>query len=107
MLPLLLTALSEGRLSKERLLELTHEAPRRIFGLPTQPDTRVEVDPDARYTLGGDELHTKCGWTPFEGMSVRGRVRRVVLRGQTAFEDGNIRVQPGFGRAIKPVKQNS
>lgn len=104
MLPLLLTAVAEGRLTLERLVELTHEAPKRIFHLPDRPDTWVEVDPEARHTLGGEGLHTKCGWTPFEGMAVRGRVRRVVLRGQTAFEDGEIRVEPGFGRAMDPVK---
>jgi dihydroorotase len=104
MLPLLLTAVGEGRLTLERLVELTHQAPRRIFGLPAQPDTWVEVDPEARTTISHEGLHTKCGWTPFEGMPVRGRVRRVVLRGQTAFEDGEIRVQPGFGRVIEPAE---
>jgi len=103
MLPLLLTSVAEGRLTLERLVQLTHEAPRRIFALPLQPHTRVEVDPDARFTLSHKNLHTKCAWTPFEGMAVQGRIRRVVLRGQTAFEEGEIRVVPGFGRAIKPV----
>lgn len=100
MLPLLLTAVAEGRLTLERLVALTHDAPRRIFGLPPQPDTWVEVDPDARYTLGEEGLFTRCGWTPFAGLRVRGRVRRVVLRGQTAFEDGQVRVRPGFGRVV-------
>ncbi len=103
MLPLLLTTVAEGRLTLERLVQLVHEAPRRIFALPVQPDTHVEVDLDARYSLSNENLHTKCGWTPFEGMSVQGRIRRVVLRGQTAFEEGEIRVVPGFGRAIKPT----
>lgn len=102
MLPLLLTAVAEGRLSLERLVELTHKAPRRIFGLPAQHDTWVEVDRDARYTLGDQNLHTRCAWTPFAGMPVQGRVRRVVLRGQIAYEDGAIRVEPGFGRVITP-----
>ncbi len=105
MLPLLLTAVAEGRLALDRLVELTHEAPRRIFRLPAQPDTWVEVDPEARYTLRDADQHTRCGWTPFAGMAVRGRVRRVVLRGQTAFEDGSIRVQPGYGRFVEPVKR--
>ena len=105
MLVLLLTAVAEGRLTLERLMELTHDAPRRIFGLPTQPETWVEVDADAHCSLGGNGLHTKCGWTPFDGMAVQGQVRRVVLRGQTAFEDGTIRVEPGFGRVIEPVRR--
>jgi len=104
MLPLLLTAVAEGRLTRERLVELCYEAPRRIFGLPGQPETWVEVDSDARYVLSNEGLFTKCGWTPFAGLTVQGRVRRVALRGQTAFEDGRIRVEPGFGRVIEPGK---
>ncbi len=107
MLPLLLTAVCEGRLTRERLVELTHEAPRRIFGLPEQSDTRVLVEADARYRLGAEKLHTKCGWTPFEGMSVRGKVRQVLLRGQIACKDGEIKVRPGYGRAIMPLSQRS
>lgn len=102
MLPLLLTAVVEGRLALERLVELTHEAPRRIFGLNAQADTWIEVDASSRYVLGEEGLKTKCGWTPFAGMTVQGRVRRVVLRGQTAFLDGEIQAAPGQGRGIAP-----
>jgi dihydroorotase len=106
MLPLLLTAVSEGRLTLERLVELTYEAPRRIFRLPSQPETRVRVEPNARYALGSENLHTKCGWTPFEGMSVRGRVRSVLLRGQIACDDGTVLAQPGYGRVVTPLQRS-
>lgn len=43
MLPLLLTAVSEGRLSLDDLLQRLHHNPRRIFHLPPQEDTYVEV----------------------------------------------------------------
>ena len=79
--------------------------PRRIFGLPAQSNTRVKVEPNARFVLGTENLHTKCGWTPFKGMPVRGKVRQVVLRGQTAYEDGTITAKPGYGRVIMPVKR--
>jgi carbamoyl-phosphate synthase/aspartate carbamoyltransferase/dihydroorotase len=105
MLPLLLTAVSEGRLTLERLVELTHNAPMRIFGLPAQSDTRVKVEPNTRSVLGNENLYTKCGWTPFEGMSVRGKVRQVVLRGQTAYEDGTITAKPGCGKVIMPLNR--
>ncbi len=103
MLPLLLTAVAEGRLTLERMVELTHQAPKRIFGLPEQPDTWVEVDLQARYTLSGRELHTRCGWTPFEGRPVQGRVRQVVLRGRPVMKEGQIRAEPGFGRVVSSI----
>jgi dihydroorotase-like cyclic amidohydrolase len=87
----------------ERLVELTYENPRRIFGLPVQTDTRVEVELNARHTVEADKLQTKCGWTPFEGMPVQGTVREVVLRGQTVYRDGTVIVMPGYGRFVIPV----
>jgi carbamoyl-phosphate synthase/aspartate carbamoyltransferase/dihydroorotase len=84
-------------------VSLTHEAPRRIFDLPVQPDTYVEVDPNDRYSLDHEGLFTKCGWTPFEGVLVQGRVRRVVLRGRNVCQDGQVQAEPGSGRIVAPV----
>jgi carbamoyl-phosphate synthase/aspartate carbamoyltransferase/dihydroorotase len=86
-LPLLLTAVHEERLPMEHVVSLLYDGPRRIYGLPAQPDTTVEVDPDATYTISEARLQTKCGWSPFTGMRVRGRVRQVTLRGSLAYED--------------------
>jgi carbamoyl-phosphate synthase/aspartate carbamoyltransferase/dihydroorotase len=97
-LPLFLTAVREGRLREEDLTTRLHTNPRRIFGLPSQPDTWVEVDPDARWEIQAADLYTRCGWTPFEGWKVRGRVRRVVLRGREAFRDGEVLAPPGYGK---------
>ena len=102
MLPLLLTAVARGRLSLERLVELTHEAPRRIWDLPRQAATWVEVDPNARYCLDEALLQTRCGWTPFAGMAVQGRVRRVVLRNAVAYRDGEVLAGPGSGQIVEP-----
>lgn len=33
---------------------------------------------------------TKSKWTPFEGMKVKGKVLRVVLRGEVAYIDGQV-----------------
>jgi dihydroorotase-like cyclic amidohydrolase len=99
-LPLLLTAVADGRLSWERLIELTSENPARIFGLKQDARTYIEVDPDDRYALEGSSLRTKCGWTPFEGMTVRGRVVRVHLHGALVYADGQVLARPGFGRAL-------
>ena len=87
-LPLLLTAVKEKRLSLGRLIMLMRTNPKRIFNLPDQPDTYIEVDPEASYTLDNADLQTKCGWTPFAGMTVKGRVMRVVLRGQPVYDAG-------------------
>ena len=51
--------------------------------------------------LRASEQFTRCGWTPFEGWKVKGKIRKVVLRGTTAFEDGKILVESGYGRNIR------
>jgi len=89
-LPLLLDAVRQGRLSLDLLIALLHDNPRRIYNLPTQPDTWVEVDLAARHTLSNDDLYAKCGWTPFAGRQVQGRVVRVCLRGRMLVVDGRV-----------------
>jgi carbamoyl-phosphate synthase/aspartate carbamoyltransferase/dihydroorotase len=101
LLPLLLTAVHEGRLSINQILEKSVINPRRIFNLPEQAETWVEVDENATYELRAAEMHSRCGWTPFEGWKVRGQVRYVMLRGQEAYQDGRILVPPGFGQNIR------
>lgn len=89
-LPLMLSAVAEGRLTLERAIELMHTNPRRIFNLPEQSETWVEVDPEARYTFPDHPLYTKCGWSPFEGRQVQGRVLKTVHKGRLAYNDGQI-----------------
>ncbi len=96
-LALLLTAVAEGRLSLDDVVRRMHDNPRRLFGLHEQPETWVEVDPEAAWEAHGAGLHSRCGWTPFEGMVLRGRVRRVWLRGRLAYEDPQVLALPGSG----------
>jgi carbamoyl-phosphate synthase/aspartate carbamoyltransferase/dihydroorotase len=101
MLPLLLTAVSEGRLTVDDIIRKSVVNPRRIFKLPEQPETWVEVDENAEYEIHAADLHSRCGWTPFEGWKVKGKVRKVVLRGGTVFEDGKILAEQGYGRNVR------
>ncbi len=64
--------------------------PRRIFNLPEQPDTYTEVDLDEEWTIPKAMTFTKSKWTPFEGMKVQGAIKRVILRGEVAYIDGQV-----------------
>ncbi len=100
-LPLLLTAVYENRLTVDTLVEKMVTNPRRIFNLPEQPETWVEVDDQAQYELHANQFFSRSGWTPFEGMKVCGRVKRVILRGREAYRDGKVLVEPGYGRNVR------
>jgi dihydroorotase-like cyclic amidohydrolase len=60
----------------------------------------VEVEFGPAQTIRDEVLYTKCGWSPFAGMTVNGRVQRVILRGETVFEDGQLLATPGSGRLL-------
>lgn len=100
-LPLLLTAVAQGRMKLDDLVLRYHTNPKKIFGLPEQEDTYIEVDMEHKWILPDKLPYTKCGWSPFAGMKVQGLVRRVVLRGKSVYVDGEILSNKGFGRDIR------
>lgn len=100
MLPLLLTAVDAGRLELEDLLLRCVENPRRIYGLTEQPQTWIEVDMDKVFELDDAGMRTRCGWTPFAGRKVKGRVEKVVLRGETVFDGEQVVAAAGSGRVL-------
>lgn len=100
-LPLLLQAVHEGRVTLEDIKRKFYRNPRNIFNLPEQPQTYVEIDLDEEWTINNNELKTKARWSPFNGTKVKGRVHRVVLRGEVAYIDGQVLVQPGYGQNVR------
>jgi carbamoyl-phosphate synthase/aspartate carbamoyltransferase/dihydroorotase len=100
-LPLLLTAVNDGRLTMDDLINKFYKNPRKIFNLPEQHNTYVEVDMDEEWIIPNELSHSKARWTPFAGMKVKGCVSRVVLRGEVAFVDGEVLVDPGFGQNVR------
>ncbi len=104
-LPLMLGAVQEGRITLEELVNRMAHNPRRIFGLPQQPETWIEVDGDVRWEIRGAEMYTRCRWTPFEGWQARGKVRKVVLRGQLVYQDGKVLAEPGSGKNFRAERR--
>jgi carbamoyl-phosphate synthase/aspartate carbamoyltransferase/dihydroorotase len=100
MLPLLLTAVHEERLTLDDVVERCSHAPRRIYGIPEPENSLIEVDVDAEYVLENQLMRTKVGWTSFAGKTVRGRVNRVVLRGEDVFRDGQLLAEAGSGKIL-------
>jgi dihydroorotase len=89
MLPLLLTVASGGwpapktsrpeglKFSYDDITRLCFENPNRIFSLGKSKDETITINPDEEWIIHGKDLHSKCGWTPYEGWKVKGRVRQV------------------------------
>ncbi len=100
-LPILITAVHDGLLTMDDLILRMHTNPRQIFNLPEQPQTWVEIDPDEKWDIRAEKHFSRCGWTPFEGWLVRGRVQRVILRGEEVYAGGEIKGAAGVGKNLR------
>lgn len=87
---LMLRAVREGRIAETHLSTLLFENAKNIFNIPAQEDTYVEIDKEASTVVGETGYESKCGWSPWEGETVPGRITKVVLRGKTVLEQGVI-----------------
>lgn len=101
-LQLLLTAVHHKKLTVDDIILRYHINPKRIFNISDDlfRDTYVEVDLNQQMMIGKPRF-SKCGWSPFEGRVVNGCVKRVVIRGQPVFIDGNVINSKGFGKNIR------
>lgn len=115
MLPLLYTfGVAEGRIRWPDLVRLCATNPARLFGLyprkgTLQPGADADLviyDPEPEWVLAAARLHHIAGYTPYEGWTVRGRARFVLVRGQMVVEEGEFRGVPGWGRfqAARPAE---
>lgn len=50
----------------------------------------LQVDLEQEWVIPQAMQFTKSKWTPFQGLKVKGKVRRVVLRGEVAYIDGQV-----------------
>lgn len=100
-LPLLLTAVSEEKISLDILIRLCYKNPKKIFNIITDKNTYIEVDEKEEYIIDNKNLKTKCGWSLFNDWKVKGRVKRVFLRGKKVYENQKLLVDKGYGCFVK------
>ena len=92
-LPLLLNAAREDEIGYERVRDVTAANPAERFGLDRKG--RVEagrdadlvlVDPESTRPIHGPDLHSRCGWSPFE--TFEGVFPEwTMLRGQVVYRE--------------------
>ena len=59
----------------------------------------IVVDMRKETEIKGKNLHSKCGWTPFEGFSAV-FPRFTFVRGEVVVEDWELTGERGFGSMI-------
>ena len=97
-----------GRMSLERFVEVTAEAPAKIFGmyprkgiLAAGSEADIVVwDPQAAYTIKAETQAMHTDYSIFEGFQVKGNVRQVFSRGELVVEGGRFIGAVGRGRYV-------
>lgn len=107
LLPIMLDHVNAGRLSLQRLVDLTSAGPARVFGIQGKGHIALGYDADltlvdlaARRTISNDWIASRSGWTPYDGKAITGWPIHTVVRGQIVVRDEQLTGTAG-GQAIR------
>lgn len=113
LLPVMLDHVHAGRLSLQRLVDLTSAGPARIFGIEGKGRIAVGYDADfsivdlrARRVIRNDWIASVSGWTPYDGRTVTGWPIHTVIRGCCAVRDEALTGKPK-GAAVRFLESRS
>jgi dihydroorotase len=112
---IMLDHVNQGRLSLERFIDLTSAGPARVFGIAGKG--RIAAGYDADFTIvdlalkrriDNGWIASRCGWTPYDGMTTMGWPVATFVRGNAVMRDGAILGSPAgepvrFSETAKPT----
>ena len=106
--PMMLNQVNEGRLTLNDVARLTADNPARRFGVyPRKGVTQIGADADfsivdmkREVIFKRENMLTRSGHSSWEGMKAKGMAAYTVVRGEIVAKDGEVRVDPGFGKFV-------
>lgn len=99
---------NKGRISPTKFVEVACTNPAKIFGMyprkgtlaiGTDADIMI-LDPNEKHTLSASTHHMNVDYSGYEGMELTGKVKKVLLRGKLAIDNGKCLLEPGYGQYI-------
>jgi dihydroorotase len=97
LVPIMLDHVNAGRLTLERFVDLTSAGPKRIFGIARKGRISVGYDGDftivdmkRRETITNTWISSRCGWSPYDGISVQGWPVGTLIRGHRVMWQGEL-----------------
>ena len=97
LLPLLLNAFNENRITLPEIIRLCCQNPARIFSMKNKGSLKegydadmVIVDLDKRQAVRNEDLLTKCGWSPFDGKILKGWPVTTIVNGNVVYDNGEV-----------------
>ncbi len=106
---LLWDAVSKGRITANRFVDITSTTPAKLFGLYPRKGTiapgadadLVLLDPKKKHTISVKNTHMNVDYNPYEGMTVDGSIRDVFVRGTPLVQEGKFVGKHSHGRFLK------
>lgn len=107
LVPLMLDHVNAGRLTLERFVDMASAGPKRLFGIAKKGRIAAGYDADftivdlkRRETITNGWIASKCGWTPYDGVTVTGWPVGTVVRGSVVMWEGEL-TSPSLGEAVR------
>lgn len=96
----------EALITLSRIASAFSERPAEILGIKDRGSLRignyadiVVIDPEQEYSV--KEVAYKCGWSPYEGITLRGVIERVFLNGRQVVASGQITAESSAGKKLE------
>lgn len=107
LVPLMLDHVNAGKLTLQRLVDLTSAGPARVFGIAGKGRIAAGYDADVtvvdlkrRETITNGWIASRSGWSPYDGTTVTGWPVGTIIRGRKVMWDGGI-IMPEQGECVQ------
>jgi dihydropyrimidinase len=102
----------KGKISLNKYVEVTSTNPAKIFGMYPKKGCvaigsdadLVIFDPNEKHQLSAKTHHMNVDYSGYEGWSLQGKCKTVLLRGQVAIDNGKVLINKGYGKFVKRNK---
>jgi dihydroorotase len=107
LVPTMLDHVAAGRLTLQRLVDLTSAGPARIFGIACKGRIAAGYDADftivdlkRKETIRDSWIASRCAWTPYNGKQVTGWPVGTIIRGRRVMWEGEL-TNPAQGAPVR------
>ena len=106
-LPLMLNEVSNNKIKLEQVVKWMCENPANVYNIKNKGFLKLGYDADITIVdmnlekkLSGSDMQSKCGWTAFEGMQIKGVPIMTIVNGNIVYQNGKV-TNDFKGRPVK------
>ncbi|MDA9743572.1 dihydroorotase [Candidatus Pelagibacter sp.] len=101
LLPVMLNHVNDKKLTLDQLIKLLCENPVSVFGIKNKGFIKKDYDADftiidmnRKIEVKNENIHSKCGWTPFDGYKFKGSPVYTIINGEIKMKEDEILGDP-------------